>query len=462
MSTDQLLPVLWRRRLSFLLTFAIVLGTVGGVTLQLPKKYSTTAYLLVAPARAPATDFELAQVSATLTKTYGELLQTARTAEQVQTVLGPYVAGGDVGSRVDIELGDNQIIKVTAEGNSPREAQQIANTYAGVFATNSSRFSNANAVRAFVTVAQSAVRPHQPSRPRPKLYLLVGAVLAVIAAAAMALLRHRFDQRLDLSADDVEVLGLPVIGRIPFARMPLAWMNTSGKTNHGAEISADAYRLLLANLAFVNHGRRPNTLTVVSASAQEGKSTTALSLSHAAAGSGAATLVVDADLRQPSLAEKLGIRDNESRAGFSDCLIGSPSTLAGAVAPLADHLDLLTSGSLPPNPSALLGGYGLMDFNSYARSLYDLVVYDTPPVAIGADASLLAAPSDGVILVVDIHVTERKALRQAIDQLRRAQANLLGIVLNRVSGNDGESYYYARRAPTEVSAPEPSVPVRST
>lgn len=442
MDTNQLLPVLWRRRWSFLVTFLLVLGAVVYVTFQLPKVYVTSSYLLVSPRQPPTTSFEATQVSETLTRTFGELLQTPRTAERVQRNLGPDVADGDVGSQVSVEYGDSQLIEITAEGDSPREAQLIVNTWASTFANDVDSFANLAPTSGVVTVAQSATIPETPSRPRPKLYLLIGAALATLAGAGMALLRQRLDQRLEIDGSDTEVLGLPILGRIPQSKRGINWGVDSSKSDRESAHTAEAFRLLLVNMSFASLDGRAESIAVVSASEREGKSACVLSLGRAAAETGLKTLVVDGDLRRPTLEAKVGL--SGSTVGLSNLLVDSKHTLhdAGIQLP-AVPLQLLPSGPVPPNPAALLGGRRLKDFDTRARGLYDFIVYDTPPLSIAADASLMATHADGVLLVINVRATRRKAAVKAIDQLRRANVNLLGVILNRVSGEPSSSYYYA-------------------
>ena len=125
-------------------------------------------------------------------------------------------------------------------------------------------------------------------------------------------------------------------------------------------------------------------------------------------------------------------------------MLVSGSSMGEAVWPIADSsMDLLPAGPLPPNPAALLGPEALTEFDREARARYELVVYDTPPLSVAADASLIASVVEGVVLVVDARRTERRLAEQAIDQLRRAQVTILGVVVNRVDPGPYTSGYYA-------------------
>jgi Mrp family chromosome partitioning ATPase len=111
----------------------------------------------------------------------------------------------------------------------------------------------------------------------------------------------------------------------------------------------------------------------------------------------------------------------------------------------------MPSGPLPPNPPALLGTPSLAEFERFAGTLFDLVVFDTPPLLAGVDAALISAASEGVVLVLDVAKTKRRTASHAVDQLRRAQANVLGVVLNRVPVEHAP-YYYSDKAQARLGA----------
>lgn len=450
-STDQILPILWRRRWSVAATFVVVLGVVAAITFQLPKVYVASSYLLVTPDRPASTDFETAQVSKTLTETYGKLLQTRNVADEVQGALGPRAGGGYVGDNISVETGDTQLLKISAEGGTPLEARVIANTYADTFERHTERFRRLiPGLAAHVIVAEYAQLPVSPARPRPKLYLLIGALLAALAAVGMGLLRQRLDRHLEIRDSDTEVLGLPVIARIPTTGRDLWPWGVARKATAGMRSDArlaEAFRLLLVNVSFANLGEQPRSVAIVSSSEREGKSSCVLGLARAASETGRRTLAVDADLRRPSLASKLGVASQFRVPGLASFLAGTHSEVSMTVP--GEAFDVMLSGPIPPNPAALLASRGFEKYHDHATSVFDLVLYDTPPLSIAADASLVAAKVGGVILVVDATKTRRKAAAQAIDQLTRSKVNLLGVVLNRAPDLNQDSYYYKMPAPAK-------------
>lgn len=439
-SSNEILAVIWKRRRTFAIVFAVVLGLVAIATFTLPKAYTSSALLIVRTAQNAPSDFEATQSNQLLAKTYADLVGTTAFSDAVDGRL-PFTSNGSV--KVD-GITDSQLIEIKATDDSPQHARTRANTYALAVVQRAAALEGGRS-KSLVSVAQLAPLPSSPSRPQPKLYLLLGAVLAFFIAGAMALLRNRLDQRLHIEPTATEVLGLPIVARVPqttSSRMP---SRQRGEAD-GAEMPVavtEAFRLLLANLSFANLGKRPRTLAVVSASEGEGKSTACLSLGRAAAELGLNTAVVDADLRRPSLRSMVHAENGAPDRGLSTLLVGAVAHGVDDVAvKISDSsLRVVAAGPVPPNPAALLGSDGLHGVEEDAKRSFDLTIFDTPPLSVGADASLVASQVEGVIFVLDVTKTRRTAAVQAVDQLRRAQGNVLGIVLNRVADKRTGQYY---------------------
>jgi tyrosine-protein kinase len=418
------------RRWTFLATFIVGLIGTAAVTFILPDVYRTTAFLFVGTDNPATTDYEASQTNQVLLKTYAELMQSPNTEDAVAEELPYPTSGRDLGGSIDVSpISQSQLIAITAEARTPARAKLLADTYATVFVRRLEQRSEIGAGRVRITVAEPAALPLTPAEPRPRLYLLVGALLSVLLAIGAAIVRQRLDQRLEVGVEATEVFGLPILGRIPRNSASLQSLSRRSPPMPLAEAS----RVLLANVAFANLGKRPGSLAVVSPDDAEGKSTCALSLAIAATELGIEVGLVDADLRRPRLSAAMNYRPG-TRPGLSDFLL-APDELSWNKESLRAYgspLYLIPSGSLPPNPPALLGTGGLMEFERRARSIFDLVVFDTPPLLIGVDAALISAAAEGVILVLDVAKTKRNAASQAVDQLRQAHANVMGVVLNRV------------------------------
>jgi succinoglycan biosynthesis transport protein ExoP len=446
-TSDSLLEIVWKRRVTLAVAFVAAMAGVVVATFLLPRVYSTTAYVLVTPAKQPGGDYAATQLSQVLTKTYAELLQTRNVADAAAQRLPFETSGSELQHAVEVRpIPDSQLLQVTGEAATPDDAQALVNTYVAVFIEREGAAGPDRPSPVRLEVAERAPRIESPSRPQPLLYIAVGAIVSALAAAGLALLRHRVDQRIDVDIATTEVLGLPVLGHIP---------HRSGADDERA--TAEAFRFLIANLAFAAGGARPASLAVVSASPQEGKSTTALNLAVAAAEMGARALLVDADLRRQTLTARVAPPYEHPSIGLSGWLLRrhAPNLADAVVAGPAPGLSILPSGPIPPNPPALLSSPTLASFDDLARRGFELVVYDTPPLSIGADASLVAAQSEGVILVLDARRSRRTALAQAVNQLRRADAQVLGVVVNRVTDAGVRYGYGYGHAPEDLEAITP-------
>jgi non-specific protein-tyrosine kinase len=203
---------------------------------------------------------------------------------------------------------------------------------------------------------------------------------------------------------------------------------------------SEAYRTLRTNLDFASLDQACKTLVVTSAGVGEGKSTTLANLAVVSAQAGRTVILVDADLRRPTLHQIFGL-DNE--AGLTSVMMDE-SALASP--PLqktqVEGLSVLTSGPLPPNPADLMGSRRMEDVIVALAGQADQVFFDTPPVVAVTDAAVLATKVDGVLLVVRAGKTRREYARTAVQRLEQINARLVGTVLTDVQMGAGLSGYY--------------------
>ena len=445
LGAEQILATLWRWRLTFLLTFLLVMASVAAATFALPKVYGSSAYLWVTSVRQTASDFEATQTNQVLNKTYAELLQTPGVADAVAAELPFRMTGGQVSESVSIApITQSQLIRISTEASTAQRARIIADTYAKVFLSRVAALDARSGAASRVTLAEPPLAMGDPIRPRPKLYLLIGSILALCCGGAAALLRQRFDHRLDIDAATTELFDLPILARIPQASLAGTILAPGSESRSAsAEHVSDAFRFLLTNLAFANGGGLPTSLAVVSAEPGEGKSTCSVGIGVAAVEMGVRTVLVDADLRRPRLAAMLGAIPDDA-PGFSDVLKGSdPLALNEVTRPTSGSaLRFVPSGPPTSHPASLLSKLSLGNFERRAKNLFDLVVYDTPPLSVGPDASLVAVSAEATILVINSRKTRSTAVLQAVEQLRRSRATVLGVVVNRVVDGPSGAYYY--------------------
>ena len=198
--------------------------------------------------------------------------------------------------------------------------------------------------------------------------------------------------------------------------------------NHPNFFAAEAYKMLRTNIMFTlpDEGKC-RVIGVSSATRGEGKSTTSVNLAYVMAEMGKKVLLIDGDLRLPSVAKKLGI---SSAPGLSDALMTAEPDLSGIVKTQKENWDVLPAGSIPPNPSELLGSAQMSAFVQRLAQNYDFIIVDLPPITVVSDALALSPILNGIVLVVRNNYSKRRELHLALKSLELAGSKVLGIVVN--------------------------------
>ncbi|WP_299093701.1 CpsD/CapB family tyrosine-protein kinase [uncultured Metabacillus sp.] len=202
---------------------------------------------------------------------------------------------------------------------------------------------------------------------------------------------------------------------------------------------AEQFRTIRTNIQFSSVDEELQTMIVTSSGPGEGKSTTTANLAVVFAQQGKRVLLVDADLRKPTVHYTFRL---ENHIGLSNVLTRQ-STLEEAVQTTSqDKLWILSSGPIPPNPSEILGSKGMQAMIEQAKDEYDVIIFDSPPVLAVTDAQVLSNLTDGVVLVVSSGKTEIESAKKAKELLESAKAKILGVVLNNKKVQDSQYYYY--------------------
>lgn len=279
--------------------------------------------------------------------------------------------------------------------------------------------------------------PLTPIRPRPLANaLLAGAIGLMIAAGAVFLIEY-LDDTLHTPEDVERTLNLSVIGYI-------AEMQYAEKSREELYVArqprspvSEAFRSLRTNLEFAAVDKPLKTILVTSVGPGEGKTTVAVNLAAIFAQGGKEAVVLDADMRRPFVHRLLGI---SNRVGLSDLFRNpwDPQSVIRAWDGM-DHFKVITSGSLPPNPSELLASKKMEYLLSELQAMADIIILDSPPNLV-ADAQILAAKVDGVLIVVQPGRTHLDSARAAVEQFERAKARVLGVVFNRIPRDRAEYY----------------------
>ncbi|MCC3356094.1 CpsD/CapB family tyrosine-protein kinase [Bacillus sp. REN16] len=202
---------------------------------------------------------------------------------------------------------------------------------------------------------------------------------------------------------------------------------------------SEQYRTIRTNIQFSTVDEEMQLIMVTSSGPGEGKSTTTNNIAIVFAQQGKKVLLVDADLRKPTVHYSFRL---ENHVGLTNVLT-KQKTLINVIQPTEqENLFALTCGPIPPNPAELLGSKAMDQFLTEVRSQYDIVIFDTPPVLVVTDAQVLANKTDGVVMVVSSNKTENDAALKAKETLMNAKAKLLGVVLNNKKRTESQYYYY--------------------
>jgi tyrosine-protein kinase len=291
-----------------------------------------------------------------------------------------------------------------------------------------------------LNVVEEAAIPRWPFSPNIPMNVLTASAIALVLALGGAFLVEYLDDTVKNPDDVARTSNLPTLAAI--ARMDGDDYNDMLVTIHKPlSPTAEAFRILRTNLQFSWVDRPARSLMMSSPGPSEGKSTTLANLAIVLAQSGVKVALIDTDLRRP-VQHKIFSLSN--RHGLTDAIIQPDRDLKDLLQPTnVENLWLLSSGPLPPNPAELLASARLGNIIDELKNLVDLALFDSPPVLVVADAAILGPKVDGVVLVNDTGHTRSAEARRAAEELRRARANLLGIVLNRLTvGSSGYNYYY--------------------
>jgi len=285
---------------------------------------------------------------------------------------------------------------------------------------------------AMVEILDPAHPDPQPVRPNKPLNIALGIIIGLAVGIGLAF----FIEYLDTSVktiDDVErTLQAPVLGVIP--------QNVGYLVDEGSESPhAEAYRVLRTNLLFSRKDEKLNTVAIVSAGAGEGKSTTVMNLATVFAQSNQRVLIVDSDLRRPTLHKMMRVTNN---LGLTNYLL-KQNTLEEVIQTTGvPSLDFLASGRLPSSSLGILSSAAMKDLISELKQRYDYVFFDSPPIMGVSDASILASEVDMTLQVIQYRRYPQPMNIRAKQLIEKVGGNLVGIVLNNINMSQDESYYY--------------------
>jgi exopolysaccharide transport family protein len=296
-----------------------------------------------------------------------------------------------------------------------------------------------------IRIVDQAEVPRRPVKPNKSLNLALAVVLGLFFSLGMAFFFEYLDNTIK-NADDIKrYLKIPFLGPVPAlaldnpqetqrnVRPELVTLNTP------KSIASEAYRGIRTDILFSAPDAEPRIILVSSAGPQEGKTLTVTNLAVTMAQAGSRVIVLDCDLRRPRLHKLFRINENP---GLTNLLIGDHKLKLEALATGISNLYLIPSGSIPPNPSELLGSRRMDELLKTLLNKFNRIIIDSPPIGAVTDAAVLSKYTDGVVYVLRANATVRGAAINGLEQFKQVGANVLGAVLNGVDF-ERDKYYYS-------------------
>ena len=421
------------------------LGAAAAATLAATPLYKSTTTVYVSAGDAQAnlgSAYTGSLLSQQRVTSYVEVAKGRKIAQTIVTQLGLTLKPDAVVAMMSVDNPlDTVLLNLSVSNPDPVLAQRIATAWVQQLtrAVDQIEQSGTGGTSLFkLSVVEPASLPTSPYSPRPTVNLALGLLVGLAIGVGTAVLLETLDTRVKNVADLPVIAGAPLLGALATdAEIPKHPLIVRDRP-HSPQ--AEAFRALRTNLQFVDVDHRPRAIVVTSAVPREGKSTVAANLAVALAEAGTAVALVEADLRNPTLAKRMGL---DGGLGLTDVLIGR-ATIGDAIQRFGANgkLWVLTSGSLPPNPSELLGSQQMRAALEELKRV-TVVIIDTPPLLPVTDAAVLAALTDGALVVTAVGSTRREQLHQAVQRLETVGARLLGLVANKASTRGSDAYAYA-------------------
>ena len=304
-----------------------------------------------------------------------------------------------------------------------------------------------------ISIVDRALAPRSPSSPNVPLNLALGLLLGLVIGCVAAIVLEQLAESVISPTEFQSKLRIPLLGSTPATKVPLGLKLLPSRTKGeqqsvpamvaGQSELSEAYFSILTALQFSTSSGAPKTLAVTSSQQGEGKSTTAMALARGLVSIGSSVLLIDADMRNPSIHRALNL---PNRRGLSDVLSGN-AEFKDVIQPTDTRgFAAMTAGKTPPNPAELLAGEGLEKTIKAAVELFNHVIFDSPPVLGLADAPLIARAAEGTVFVIEASRTRSSQARHALDRLTAVRAHILGAILTKLdsrSSGYGDGYGYS-------------------
>lgn len=434
-----------RRRWKLIVSCMLVaVAAAAAVTFNMTPQYASTSGLFVSTTPSSSSEaYQGSLFSAQRITSYADLATGQELSRRVIEQTGIDLEPAELAAKIEATVVPETVnMDVTVTDPDPRTAQLLSQSVAEELTSFVDELETppgrANAPIK-LSVVDAAPLPTSPVSPQPVRNLGLAAVLGLLLGLGLAVLREMLDTSIKNATDIESATPAPLMAGFNFDPVAVSRPLITELDSHAPRV--EAFRVLRTNLAFVDVDNDSKVFAVSSSVPGEGKTTTATNLAITMALAGHRVLMVDGDMRRPQVA---GAFDLEPQVGLTTVLIGAIDLEEALQDGPVDSMWVLTSGTIPPNPSELLQSQAMRELLDRARKEFDVIVIDTPPLLPVTDAALIAAQADGALVVVRHGRTTRDQLRLSMDRLEAVDAKALGVVLNMVPprGRDQSGYGY--------------------
>ena len=443
MTIQEVLRLLRAQWIIVVATTALAVGGAVAVTMLTTPLYQASTRLFVSTTAGGSVDavYTGSRFSQERVVSYTELLMGETLAQRTIAKLGLDMSPTELSAKVKATAKtDTVLINVAVRDESPSRARDIADALSDEFVAMVRELEtpqDGTAPDARVVVEQRAAIPETPISPKPIRNLSIGAAFGLLLGSGLALLRDRLDNTVKSQETLEAVTGVGLTGAIPLdknRRKDPAILFDNDNT-----VIAEAFRKLRTNLQFLAVDNPPRVILITSSVPEEGKSTAAINIALALAEAEHNVVLVDGDLRRPTLSKYLGLIP---QVGFSTVLANRASLEDVLQKSRFPRLTVLTSGAIPPNPSELLGSLSAKKILGQLRAHFDYVIVDSSPLLAVTDAAVLAADADGVLMVARYGEVKRDQLAYAVRNLGDVGASLLGAIITMTPERGNAAYNY--------------------
>lgn len=450
----DLFSIIRKHIVTAVVCFVTVIAVAGGYAFLSSPQYSATAQIIAT--YNSSQDGNVGDITQQSTGgTYvSNQIKSYPTLATTETVLKPVIAklGLDMSVKALSNIltvtnpANTAFVNITATAGTADQSAAIANAVADSLSNivEHKLYAKGFTSPITLTVVQRAATPQEPSAPNKKLCIAAGVVLGLIAGIVAALLKDLLSTKVEETSDVRGIVHASALGSVPKNEVLEGTRPAIISEPNGS--LAEEYRRIRTNIKFLEVNKTPGhgqLLVISSTSPSEGKTTTAVNVAAVLAENGAKVLLIDADLRHPSVAHHLGIEGN---VGLAHVLSGQMTPVDVVQTYWKPNLHILPAGKRPANASLLLNSDMMKMLVDQALLQYDYVIVDTAPLTVSNDAIVFGSWTSGIILVAARGICRKKNLEEIADSLRTAKVPVLGFIFNfanpKKSHNEAYYYYY--------------------